>query len=234
MTEPTSTDTTLLAEDFLLLLFDAKSGVFHGEGMTLFHTLAGAVLAELALDGRVEIDAAMSWRGRQVRAVAGDPPTDPLLRETWDRVSQKPTDVQSLILEIGPPLRAAVVDRLVDSGHIRREKRKFLGLIPTTALVDAGTPRRATLMVAVRGVLIDGIEPDVRSGALVALLSASGALPALHREIPWSGAVYTRGKEIQRGDWGAAEAGEAVARTTAALIASSLFVTVTLPALRAD
>ena len=68
--------------------------------------------------------------------------------------------------------------------------------------------------------------PDAHTGALAALLAASGGLPALYKDIPWSGAVYTRGQELQRGDWGAEAVGESVRRTMAGLMASTLFVTV--------
>jgi hypothetical protein len=83
-------------------------------------------------------------------------------------------------------------------------------------------------------VLVDGADPDRRSGALVALLSASDVLPALNSEIPWSGPVYTRGKQIQQGEWGAAAAGDAVIMTATTILSSGLFVAVTLPGLRED
>lgn len=184
-------DTPLIAEDLLLLLFDPRSGTIAGEG-TLFYPLAGAILTDLALRTNVEIDEP-ALLGRKVRAIAGNPPTDPLLGEIWRRLSRKPRGVQTLLAEIGPTLRQPVLDRLVERGHIRLEARKVLGLFATTALRDGGTPHRADLVDAVRSVLVDGAEPDARTAALAALLSASGSLPALHADIPWSGAVYTRG-----------------------------------------
>ncbi|WP_423463743.1 GOLPH3/VPS74 family protein [Promicromonospora sp. MS192] len=214
----------LLAEDVLLLLFDPRSGTIAGEGNNLFHTLAGAVLVELASGGYVDIDARTTLRGREVRVLDGTAPSDPLLRGTWDRIARKPTDVHSLILEIGPRLRQEVIDRVVERGHLGREKRKALGLITTTALVDGGTGRRAELLAPIRAALVDGVDPEPRVGALAALLAASGGLPALYKDIPWSGAVYTRGRELQRGDWGAEAVGESVRRTMAALIATNLFV----------
>jgi hypothetical protein len=232
MTEtPVTTAPPLIAEDLLLLLFDPKSGTFRGEGSPLFHTLAGAVLTELAIEGQVEIEERLTLRGRQVRAV-GEPPADPLLHRTWTRLADRATDVHSLILEIGPDLRAAFIDRLEQRGHIRKEPTKMLGFIPTTSIVDGGTSRRNDLLHAVRPVLLDGVDPDKRTGSLAALLSASGALPAMDRDISWSGAVYTRGIALQKGEWGAEAASEAVTRTAAAILTSSLFVTVTLPAIR--
>lgn len=127
---------------------------------------------------------------------------------------------------MGPYLREPLLDRLVERGHVGREKRKALGFIPTTALTDGGTPRRAELLAAVRPVLTDGAEPDPRTAVLGALLSASGSLPVLNSDIPWSGAVYTRGKELEQGDWGASAAGEAVLRTTIAIATSSAAIAI--------
>ncbi|MGV8872809.1 MAG: GOLPH3/VPS74 family protein [Rhodococcus sp. (in: high G+C Gram-positive bacteria)] len=224
--------TPLLAEELALVLFDPKSGTFAGEGHNLFHVLAGALLTDLAIAKQIEVKDTTFWRGNEVHVVDDVPPADPILKSVWERAAKKPTEVHSLILEVGPYQRAKVVDRLVERGHIKEVRRRFLGLIPSTALVDGGTSRRAGLVHNIRSVLVDGTEPDLRTGALTGLLSASGSLPMLDREIPWSGAVYTRGQELQKGDWGAAAAGEAVARTAAAILTNSLFVTVTLPGTR--
>lgn len=225
MTAPTTPEAPLIAEDLLLLLFDPRSGTIAGEN-TLFYTLAGAVLTELALDDNVAIDDTPGLTGPRVSAVAGSPPADPLLRDRWEPLVEKPRGTQTFLAEVGPRLREPVLDRLVERGHIVRERRKALGLIPTTALVDGGTPRRAQLVDAVRPVLADGAEPDPRTAVLAALLSASGSLPVLHRDIPWSGAVYTRGKELEQGDWGASAAGEAVTRTTVAVATASAAVAI--------
>lgn len=220
-TGPTTPGTPLVVEDLMLLLFDPRSGTIAGEG-TLFYTLAGAVLTDLTLQGRVRISDRWTITGRQVSAVEGDPPADPLLREVWDRLGRRPEGVQALLAGIGPTLRGPVLDRLVEAGHVARRRRRVLRLFTTTSLVDGGTGRREELLDLVRPVLVDGAEPDPRTAVLGALLSASGSLPTLHRDIPWSGAVYTRGKELEAGDWGAAAAGAAVLRTTVAVATSTL------------
>ncbi len=211
----------LLAEDLLLLLFDPLSGTIAGEG-TLFYTLGGAGLADLALGGHIEAEERMTLTGRRVRAVPGTRPDDPLLRQPWDRLTTTPQTAQVLLAEIGPPLRGPLLDRLVLAGHIRREQGRVLGILPFTRLSAGGTSRRRELVDAVRPVLTEGAEPTRRTAALAALLSASGSLPALHRDIPWSGTVLTRGQELERGDWGASATGEAVARTTMAAALSSV------------
>jgi hypothetical protein len=218
MTAPDRT----LAEDLLLLLLDPRHGTIAGEGLPLFHVLAGGVLVELALAEDVTIDDRTTWSGRRVRATGTEPPADALLRTTWDRLADRPVDVHQLIAETGPRLRAPVLDRLVERGDLVRERRRLLGVLPSTALRLGGTGRREAVLAPVRAALVDGAEPDTRTAALAGLLSASGALPQLHREIPWSGAVHDRGKELEQGAWGSAAAAEAVRRTVAAAVAGTV------------
>lgn len=221
-----------LAEDLLLLLFQPASGGRSGTGTiagegTLYYALAGAVLAELALDGRIRASTD-GTRADRVAVVDGRAPADELLRATWDFLAQKPRGVQAVLAAIGPTLRAPVLARVVARGDIRAHRRTMLGLFETTVLRDGGSGRRATLLAEVRAVLVDGAAPSPRTAALAALLSGSGTLPQFHREIPWTASVVERAKALEQGDWGAAAAAEAVARTTAAVVASSVVVAATV------
>ncbi|MGI5147264.1 GOLPH3/VPS74 family protein [Plantactinospora sp. CA-294935] len=220
-TEPRS-DMPTLVEDLLLLLFQPSSGTIAGEN-TLFYVLGGAVLADLALGDHLTTAA----QGR-VSSVAGHPPSDDLLRPVWDYLAEKPRGVQTALAAIGPTLRKPVLERLIARGDIDQEPRKVLGLFRTTALRDGRTERRARLLADVRQVLVDGAEPQARVAALAALLSASGTLPQFHREIPWTSAVITRAKELERGDWGADAAAAAVTRTVTATVVNSAIVAITV------
>ncbi|MGC5051053.1 GOLPH3/VPS74 family protein [Micromonospora sp. DT48] len=215
-TETKQTGTPTLVEDLLLLLFQPRSGSIAGEN-TLFYVLAGAVLANLALNGQV----AMADR-RKVRVVEGRAPSDDLLRSAWDYLSAKPRGVQTVLAAIGPELRKPVLERLIERGDITREDRKMLGLFRTTALRDGGSGRRARLLEQVRQVLVAGAEPSARVAALAALLSSSGTLPEFDRDIPWTSRVVTRAKELEQGNWGAGAAAEAVTRTMTATVVNSV------------
>jgi hypothetical protein len=222
--------TPTLPEDLLLLLFQPDSGTIAGEN-TLFYTLAGAVLADLGLSGNVRT---VSGRGgsTQVEAVADRPPSDDILRLTWDYVAEKPRGVQTVLAAMGPPLRGPLLERLVDRGEIRRASRRTLGLFDRSVLEDGGTGRRAALLADVREVLVDGADPQPRVAALTALIGASGTLPQFHREIPWTSPVIARARQLEQGDWGAGAAGQAVARTVAATIVSNVVIaTAVLPQL---
>ncbi|NJQ01291.1 GPP34 family phosphoprotein [Streptomyces sp. PLAI1-29] len=211
-----------MAEDLLLLLFQPDSGTIAGE-TTLYYALGGAVLADLALGERVR-----TTKGRlggvRVEAVPERRPSDEILGSGWDYLSGKPRDVQTALAAIGPGLREPVLGRLAERGEIHREKRKMLGLFPTTALRDGGTGRRARLLAQVRDVLVDGVEPGERVAALTALLAASKTLPQFDPEIPWTSPVISRAEEIRRGNWGAGAAAEAVTRTVTATVVNSVVV----------
>lgn len=218
-------DGPLLVEDVLLLLFQPDSGSIAGENI-LFYVLGGAVLGDLALAGRVEVQqGALSTR---VHLVGSPQSTDEILAPALSYVADKPRNVQTILAAVGPSLRGPVLDRLVERGDVHREQGKWLGIFPSEKLT-LGSGRRAELMTKVRAALVDGETPEPRVAASIALLSASGTLPQFHSEIPWSGDVYTRGKELERGDWGAAAASDAVTRTMAAVIGNAVIAATILP-----
>ncbi|MGW3831433.1 GOLPH3/VPS74 family protein [Streptomyces microflavus] len=211
----------LIVEDLTLLLMDDASGAIPTAG-TLYYTQGGAVLVELGLAGHVRVDEGdQGLTGIRVHAVVGRPPQDPVLRDAYEKVSEKVRGVQTLLIEIGTGLREPVFDRLVERGTLRRETRKTLGLFRTTSTTIADTAYKKALLEQVRAVLIDGAEPDARTASLIGLLSASGSLPNLHRSVPWSGKVYQRAKELERTSWGAEAVNSAVLRTVAAVAAGS-------------
>lgn len=215
----------LLVEDVLLLLFQPDSGAIAGEE-SLYYILGGAVLADLADADQIEADERRLSTRVSEAGGAGLP--DVLLEPAMAYIAQKPRDVQSVLAAIGPPLRAHVLDRLVERGDLTRRKSKILGILPSTTLA-LGSDRRATLISRVKATLLDGEPPTVRTAASIALLSASGTLPQFHSEISWSGDVYTRGKELEHGNWGASAVSSAITRTMNAVIINAVVAATVLP-----
>lgn len=210
----------LVVDDLLLLLFDPASDSIRAENI-LFYVLAGGALTDLGMAGAVTVDD-RGMRGKIVTAVDGARPADPLLALVWDKIAAKPREVQGVLAMVGPALRTEVIDRLIERGHLRREARKMLGFIPATALVDADVTRRDELVAQMREVLVDGATPDERTASLIALISASRALPQFDREIPWSSDVATRAKQLEKGDVEAGASAAAVSRTMNAIIVNSI------------
>ncbi|GAA1915497.1 hypothetical protein GCM10009775_04980 [Microbacterium aoyamense] len=209
-----------IADDLMLALFDPESGTIAGEG-TLFYVLAGALLSDLALEGFVRTEG-NGLGGPLVLAEGDTAPDDELLRMGWQYVADKPHRVQTVLAAVGPQLRGPVLDRLVARGDVDRTSGRMLGILPTERLRLGVTGRRDALIREVRAALVDSAMTDSRTAALIALVSASGSLPTLWREIPWTGAVAERARAFERNDVGADGASQAVARTMAAIVVNSL------------
>ena len=213
-----------LAEDLLLVLFQPGSGAVAAAGEhTLHHVLAGAVLADLTLNGCVTITTTRDGSAN-VEAVEGRAPSDGILRLAWDYAADKPRLLQTMLAAIGPTLRQPLLERLIARGDIREENGKVLGLLKTPTLKE-GSGRRSGLIKVVRYVLVDGIEPTPRVAALAGLIWGNGTLHQLDPGIPWSSRVGTRAERFGRGDFGAEGATPAAVRATAAMmrvIAASL------------
>ena len=217
--QPDSLVEPTLAEDALLLLFLPDSGTIAGEN-TLFYVLGGAVLADLALRGLVQI----ADEAGRLETVGLTAPEDQLLRPAWMYVGDAPRRAQTVVAAVGPPLRAPVLERLVSRGDIERSQRQRL-FLRSTRLAEGRTGRRDHLLAELRAVLVDGADPAPRVASLGALLSGSGCLHRLHPDIPWTSPVITRAAQLEQGDWGASAAGEAVSRAVTATIVNNIVVT---------
>lgn len=213
---------TLVVEDLLLLLLDDEKGHIAGEG-TLYYTLGGAVLLELALTGRVRVEPKKSAFGSStIRSVGSIPPTDPILADAFAVVAKKPRTAQTFTLMLGTNLRTKVTDRLVERGLVRRNTKKFLGLFRSTTWPAQDTQHEAELRERIRAILVDGAEPDPRTGAIIALLDASGQMPLVFK-FPGTPArdIAKRVKAVSEGVWAAEAVKNAILATNAAIAATT-------------
>jgi hypothetical protein len=212
---------TLIVEDVLLLILDDKTGAAAGAG-TRHLTLAGAVLVELALLHRIEPDGDGAWnKGTKIVATGDGPLPDPLLQTTYDAIAARPQDIYTLLATIGHGLSEPVIERLLQRGLLRRDRKRFLGLFPTTSLPATNTGHESALRKRMSLVLEDVADADARLAAVIATISASGTLVLLHPRPKWSGQVATRAKEFEHSNWVATALNIAVAGTTAAQSAAN-------------
>jgi hypothetical protein len=218
-------DELLIVDDLMLLLMDDDGASVQAAG-TLYYTLGGAVLTELALLGRVEVDDTGVLNGPRVTPSGEGPLPDPLLQAAYDTIAAKTQRVQPLLIAIGADLWRVVVDRLVDRGLLRRQERRVLGVFRSTRWPAAEVEHEAQLRERIIRILEDGEAPDPRTAAIIGLLFASGAMPSLRPPLPWTSMTVTRAQELQRGSWGSEAVSAAVTRTAAAIVASSAAATV--------
>ena len=179
---------TLIAEDLLLLLLDDESGKPQSQQLQI--ALGGAVLVELAVEGMVEVvESGSVWRAAKVHPVEGARPGDPVLQAAWETVREKERSAQGLVEKLGKGLSETLCERLAERGVLERRDDKLLGLFPRTRWPVSDTSHEDSVRRALTVVLVDGGEPDPRTGALMALLHA---VDQAHQTVPTKGCPTAR------------------------------------------
>ena len=210
----------LIAEDLLLLLLDDESGALRASSQIQV-ALGGAVLSELAIEELVTVAEKQSW-WRTVKVTArGGTPADPVLAGAHAVVAERERSASDLVTRLGKGLKDQLLGRLVERGMLREEHDKALGLLPRTRWPAASTAHEADVRRAVEDALLRGVDPDARTGALVALLAA---LDQAHRVVEHpamsNGEVRKRAKAVAEGEWSAAGVRDAIAAANAAVLAA--------------
>jgi hypothetical protein len=197
---------TTLAEDLLLLVLDDESGRPALDSSTLPIALGGAVLLELALAGRVDVERDAGMLKRE-RVVVRDPAPlgDPVLDGALATVAARERSPKDLVGRLGKGLRATLLHRLAERGVLRREKGRILGVIPHERWPAEDSRHEDAVRRRLHDVLVVGTTPDERTAAVVALLSA---VDRAHKVLPGLDgrtrrAVRARAKQVAEGAWAA-------------------------------
>ncbi|MER7333247.1 MULTISPECIES: GPP34 family phosphoprotein [unclassified Micromonospora] len=207
-----------LAHELALLGYD-DAGVDRLGRPALDQGMAGALLLELALAGRVEV--------ADDRLVVTDPTPvgqrqldDALARIGADGKRRQPKD---WIGRLAKDLPEQVLDGLVTAGVLHRESDRLLWIFPRTrypsptgAQPEVETQARQRMVDAVAG---DG-PVDARTAALIGLARAVGLDRELFADLPGE-QVERRLTEIAAGDWASAATRKAIEETRAAVLMGS-------------
>lgn len=166
--------TLTLPEAFFLLSTDEKGRLADGWTGFGWYGLAGAVLAELALRGRIRMS---DERLDVVDATpTGDPTLDEALRIVADR--RRPRSPESWTYWLPhemDDLRRSVGDALAVDGLVGREERRLLGLRFVRYPVRAPGVAQA-LESRLHAELVEGAPPDARTVGVASILDAVGLL----------------------------------------------------------
>ena len=192
-----------LCEKLLLLLLDRDGKLVSGS--TTGYLLAGALLADLVLRGRVDI----AGQGKPVKdgrvlVLSAAPTGDALLDAALERVQRKQgARPSSVIWPLSKGTRPAVLERLTSAGTIGESSRKVLGLFPIRSwpTLDRRPAERARR--AVRDVVEHGMRPEPETAVLISLLLAGGVL---HKVQPTTDrkAQKQRAEQLAQADWASA------------------------------
>jgi hypothetical protein len=219
----------LIAEEYLLLALDEKTGKLRVGRDVLGPALGGALITELALKERIGVtphEAGWSKRGR-VTITGMTPTDDPELDAALDKLAENEgRKVKDLLSEystkkrrLSHGVRERLLERLAASGALVKTEGSILGFIPRTT-GPAGDPAgeedaRRRLQAA----LVDGTTPTERTVALIALLQVTGLLPKV---VPTENkrALKAKAKQLTSGDWAASAVKDAIAEAAAATMAA--------------
>ena len=177
----------LIAEEMLLLCTDAVSGQKTVGGDRLEPALTGALVAELALCGRIRVGQPSGPRAERGRvsvinpAPVGDQLLDAALARLTDFQGKRVKDLlgglghNKLIKNLADLLR----QRLVVGGVLAREDKRLLGVFTSTTFPEVDPRPEQEVRERVAAVLLAGHLPDERTATLIALLLSIGQLGKL-------------------------------------------------------
>lgn len=167
-----------MPEEILLLLLDDETGKPVGlPGPAGDLAMAGAILMELALEGRIDTDL------DRLLVVQDRPTGDALLDGVLTRLAAQDADRTSRfwiqeIAKSGAALRGEVLGRLVAAGVLRQVEDRFLWVFPERRYPKAeGREDTEEVRRRLRGVLLDDDIPEPRDALLIGLARATGLVP---------------------------------------------------------
>lgn len=216
----------LIAEDLLLLLTDDVTGKPVVGGQQLTYAVAGGVLVELVLAGRLAVTGRSAWGGGDTIAVVDATPVgDPILDEALARAvgRGKPVAAQTMLDLLGKGLADGLRTRLVQRGILHAEEGRILGIFPTRVWPAADSRHESRLRTALWEVVVRGREPHPHEASLVALLHALGQVPKQFRaDGVTTRQLQARAKALAEGHIGGDAVRRAIeAANTAAVVAAT-------------
>jgi hypothetical protein len=215
-----------IAEDLLLLLLDNHEEQPRLDRAPLGRVLAGALIADLALDCRVRPtlpDEALP--AGHLAALAGEVPVDPTVRPTWVLLQQQPITPADTIAAMHKRAEDDVLDQLLRTGQIHQIQLTAHRLRRNHYRWPAKNRSRVAVARAeLLGVLFEQRRPQAVMAAVICLLHAVHGLEVvLSLNDAGVRVVDERARDIARGGW--------VDRDDAAQVNLSLTLDAVLPAL---
>jgi hypothetical protein len=167
----------ILAEELFILALDAEKGNIPGSlASQLQYGLSGALLADLALMGKIGLDEKkklelLDW------TLCGDDLLDRTLTKivSSDRL-RKMTHWVKLFSGNSKKTYKELGERLVEKGILQKESRKYLWVIPSDAFPEKDASAKYLIKNNLRAVVFTGKVPDPYVLALLGLVKACNML----------------------------------------------------------
>jgi hypothetical protein len=163
-----------MPEELLLLMLDDKTGrLMERAAPSGDYALAGALLAELALAGRIDSDTTKLWAADT--APTGDALADRVLAQI--AAAPQPRDSRYWIETLGTEARDfldALFDRLVAKGVLNQVEGRFLWVFPERRYPAVSGKEEREVKARLLGVLFNDEIPEPRDSLLIGLCRAAG------------------------------------------------------------
>jgi hypothetical protein len=219
-----------MAEEYLLLCLDDKTGRPRIGRDRLDPALGGALVAELALLERIGVTPPEAgWRDRgRVTITSLTPTDDPELDRALHKLAvnegKKLKDLLGSAASKKDRLSHGVRDRLQErlaaAGMLVRTEGTVLGFIPRTTWPAGDREPEDHVRRRLQSALVGGETPAERTVALIALLQVTKLLPKVVSTED-KRALRARAKQLAEGDWAAKAVKEAIAEAAAATAAAA-------------
>lgn len=170
------------AEEIMLLLLDDDAGTIEPvEPSVLRMLLSGAVLMDLALQGRIDTDL------EKLFVVDATPTGDDLLDPALAQInaSQESHDAQYWVVtlsEHGNDLEAKALERLVGRGILKVVDKKFLWVFGVRRYPAIDNREEREVKHRILDVLLSDTIPDPRDIALICLADSGGVFNIILRK----------------------------------------------------
>lgn len=205
----------LISEEFLLLV-TSPAGKWLAASDAVPLALAGGLLAELAMDGHVTVDSEDRIAIKD-RSSPSDPVLTGALATFADQEGQHPKDALG---RVAKGLGDRLYRRLAEAGTVEVRKMRLLP-VRRFPIRDPAPRQRAWDDLA--AILRRERRPDARTGTLLGLTVASGAVAGIFPPERFGLAkrdLEERAREACEGDWATGAVGRAVHDAQAATMAA--------------
>lgn len=162
-----------LVEDVVLLALDDHTGARRRMPVQAFNLLlAGALLSDLALAGRIDTDP------EKLTVLSSDPTGDPMLDGALKLIgpSGKQQTTAHWLSVISQDIRAvedAAIERLIQRGILKRSESKLLWALGLRRYPTVDNHERVEVLTRLGALILGDDLPDPKDAILIGLLSGS-------------------------------------------------------------
>jgi hypothetical protein len=164
-------NTLTLVEDAVLLALDDKTGAVRKMPPRAYdYLLAGALLSDLALAGRIDTDP------EKLTVVSAEATGDPLLDGPLTRIAAGPAGKPAthwlwVFAEGARDIERAATDRLVNRGILKRSESKILWALGLRRYPTVDNQERVEVLTRLGSLVLGDELPDPKDAILIGLLT---------------------------------------------------------------